>query len=155
MRKGPRDHLGYFIKLSFWHRLIALCVLNLMVQVSWNNIDHKRVMTIFMHSGMFLFFGKCAFLIPSEVRSLLGLESRSMASGRISRVRLNFLCQQQDEQLWAKKVQSFLAARTLIYPVSTVQLNRRVCRPCMIILREPTTFDIVAPGDVSCTSFCC
>ena len=30
-------------------------------------------------------------LVPSEARSLLGLESRSMASGRISRMHLNFL----------------------------------------------------------------
>ena len=29
-------------------------------------------------------------IIPSEVRSLLGLESLRMASGHISRVRLNF-----------------------------------------------------------------
>ena len=50
---------------------------------------------------------------------------------------------------WAKKVRSFLAARTLIYPVGTVQLKRRVCRPCTVILREPTTFDTVSPGDVA------
>ena len=42
-----------------------------------------------------------------------------------------------------------MTARTLIYPVSTVQLKRRVYRPCMINLREPTTFDTVAPGDVA------
>ena len=47
------------------------------------------------------------------------------------------LHQQQDEQLWAKKVRSFLAAQTLIYPVSTVQLNRSICRHCMIIWGSP------------------
>ena len=39
--------------------------------------------------------------------------------------------------------------RTLIYLVSTVQPNSRVCRPCMTILREPTTFDSVIHGDVA------
>ncbi len=27
--------------------------------------------------------------------------------------------------------------------------NRRVCSPCMITLREPTNFDVAAPGDVA------
>ena len=40
MKKGTM-HLGYFIKVEFWHGLIALYVLNPMVQVSLNNIDHK------------------------------------------------------------------------------------------------------------------
>ena len=60
--------------------------------------------------------------------------------------------QQQDEQLWAKKVRSFLATQTLIYPASTVQPNCRVCRPCMIIMREPTTFYLVTPCNVACVS---
>ena len=39
MRKGT---IGDFSKkLSFWHELIALCMLNPMVQVSYKNIDHK------------------------------------------------------------------------------------------------------------------
>ncbi len=41
-----------------------------------------------------------------------------------------------------------MAAQILIYQESTVQLNHRVCRPCMITLREPTMFDTAAPGDV-------
>ena len=42
-----------------------------------------------------------------------------------------------------------LAVRKLIYPVSTVQPNSRVCRPCMTILREATAFDSVIHGDVA------
>ena len=34
-----RDHWGCF--KNFWHKLIALCVLNTVVQVSYKNIDHK------------------------------------------------------------------------------------------------------------------
>ena len=57
--------------------------------------------------------------------------------------------QRQDEQLWAKKVQSFLDARTLIFTVSTVQQNGRVCRPCMTILRDATAHDWETLGDVA------
>jgi hypothetical protein len=32
---------------------------------------------------------------------------------------------------------------------TVLQQNRRVCRPCMITLREGTTFDAAAPGDVA------
>ena len=45
-----------------------------------------------------------------------------------------------------------MATQTLIYPVSTVQPNCRVCRPCMIIMREPTTFYLVTPCNVACVS---
>ena len=45
-----------------------------------------------------------------------------------------------------------MAALKLIYPVSTVQPNSRVCRPCMTFLREPTAFDSVAHGDVACVA---
>ena len=39
MRKGTIG--DFFKKLSFWYGLIALCVLNPMVQVLNKNIDHK------------------------------------------------------------------------------------------------------------------
>ena len=52
MRKGP---LGSF-KKNEWHEVIAQCVLNQMVQVSYKNIDHKRSYDHFMHSG------RCTFL---------------------------------------------------------------------------------------------
>ena len=56
MRKGT---IGDFSKkLSFWHRLIALCVLNTMVQVSYKNINHK-----WSCDHVYSFFGKCTFLI--------------------------------------------------------------------------------------------
>ena len=44
---------------------------------------------------------------------------------------------------------TILATQTLIYLVSIVQLNHRVYRPCMIILREPVTFDSVASGNMA------
>ena len=62
MRKGT---IGDFSKkLSFWHELIALCVLNPMVQVSYKSIDHRWSYDHFYALRyLHLFFGKYKFSV--------------------------------------------------------------------------------------------